>query len=328
VLPWALAVAPSASAATPAQSAGSGTSTVGVAADAWFSASSACTASPAGCLPAAPPASPYPAKTLHVGALAGQEESRTYLSLDLAGLPAGTSPTGGILRLPVSAGSDGSVAPDTATLQACAVTGSFKDDVEGSTSAPPQIDCKRATSAAKYVAAAGNAPESFTVDLGPFANAWSTGASTQGIVLLPSADTAPPATWHVTLSAHDRDVAAPMKISATVTYGSAAGDFDAPTSFDVAPPADTAGTGSASFAAPPLAPVPTVQQPPVAPAVTPQVAPQTPPVAPIQAQPVAATVGGFRYPAVFLLPILLAVACGWISRAMTRDLSPRLLTPA
>ena len=57
---------------------------------------------------------------------------------------------------------------------------------------------------------------------------------------------------------------------------------------------------------------------------TPVIAPQAAPVAPApQFQPTAAvTVGGFAYPAVFLLPILIAVACGWLGRALTRDLQP------
>src|SRR5690348_10541957 len=83
-----------AGASIPADDARSGTATVKVAVDGWYSASAACTSSPAGCLPAGAPAPPYPAKTLHVGVLAGQEESRTYLSLDLLSLPPGTALTG------------------------------------------------------------------------------------------------------------------------------------------------------------------------------------------------------------------------------------------
>jgi hypothetical protein len=302
---------------------------VGVATDAWYAASAACTASPTGCLPAAPPATAYPAKTLHAGAAAGQEESRTYITLNLTALPAGTSLTGGTLRLPVGSGQEGSLAPDTATLQACAVTGSIKDDVDGSTSAPPAVDCKRAAAPAKYVAAAGTVPEMFTVDLTAFATAWTSGATTQGIVLMPSADTAPGSTWHVTLSAHDRQVAAPMHISAIVSYASAAGDFEAPDAFGDAvttPTTTDTGTGSTSFAAAPLAPVAPNQVPAALGPATPVVAPQTPPVAPVQLQPQAAiTVGGFAYPGVFLLPILLAVAGGWLARALTRDLQPAVL---
>lgn len=325
-VPLLVALATGAVAAVPPQAAGSGTATVGVATDAWYSASSACTATPAGCLPAAAPASPYPAKTLQVGAAAGQEESRTYLLLDLTALPAGTALTGGTLRLPIGPSQEGSVAPDTASLVACAATGTFKDDVEGSTAQPPAVDCKQATSPAKYVAAAGTAPAMFTVDLAPFATAWSAGAAGQGIALLPAPDAAPGPPWHVSLSAHDRDVAAPMRISALVSFASAARDLS--TSFEdtgVPAAAPESGTGSASFAAPPLAPVPNSQPPTVSvPETTPVIAPQAPPVAPTQqlVPQAAVTVGGFRYPAVFLLPILFAVICGWLGRALTRDLQP------
>jgi hypothetical protein len=315
-------------AAAPAD-AGSGTATVGVATDAWYAAGSACTQTPTGCLPAGqPPANPYPAKTLHVGVTAGQEESRTYLALDLGRLPAGVSITGGVLRLPVGSAGDGTRAPDTATLQACLATGAFKDSVDGSTEAPAKTDCKAATSVAKYVAAAGSSPELLTVDLAPFATAWSAGGSAgQGIALLPAADTTPASAWHIAISGHDRSVAATMRITATVSYAAGTRSLDNPPAFDqAAPPADTTGigSGSASFAAPPLAPAASPQLPAAAPPAAPAVAPQAAPVAPaqqVQAQNVA-LVAGYAYPGVFLLPVLLAVAAGYLARALTRDLTP------
>lgn len=327
-VPLALALAGPALAAPPVASAGAGTATVGVASDAWYAASSACTATPTGCLPAALPASAYPAKTLQVGVAGGQEESRAYLALDLTALPAGTRLTGGVLRLPVGSTEDGSRLPDTATLQACLVTGSVNDDAEGSTEQPPTIDCKTASAPAKYLAAAAPAAEMFTVDLAPFVNAWSSGGGAAAIALVPAADTPPDSGWHVALSAHDRTVPAAQHVSATVTFSAAqsSGDVPPPTVDVVAPPPATSlGTGSASFAAPPLAPVSTVQ---LAPAVTPElpaaapaVAPQAAPAAP-QSQPQAvALVSGFAYPGVFLLPILLLAAAGWMGRALTRDLT-------
>src|SRR5689334_7791430 len=87
-------------ASVPREDAGSGTATVKLSVDGWYAASAACTSSPSGCLPAGAPASPYPAKTLHVGVLLGQEESRTYLSLDLLSLPSGTALTSGTLQVP------------------------------------------------------------------------------------------------------------------------------------------------------------------------------------------------------------------------------------
>lgn len=328
-VPLVLLLAAPAQAALPPQGAGSGITTVGLASDAWYSTSPACTATPTGCLPAGAP-STYPAKTLHVGVGAGQEESRSYLSLDLARLPAATAVTGGTLRLPVSGSDDGSRAPDTATLQACLVTASFKDDVEGAPGAPPAVDCKKATATAKHVPAAGSAPELFTINLAPFAAAWSAGAANHGLALLPAADSAPTSAWHVALSAHDRTVSAAMRVTATVSFATAVSDdftFDNST-FDEqqAPPAgDGFGSSSASFAAPPLAPVSDPQLPSAAlAAAVPAVAPQAAPVAAApQLQPQAfALRSGYSYPGVFLLPLLLAVAGGWLARALTRDLTP------
>ena len=80
----------------------------------------------------------------------------------------GTAVTGGTLRIPVGPAQDGSVAPDTATLQACA-SPAPSGTVEGSTAAPPQIDCRAATSAAKHAAAAGARPGDVHRRLVPFA---------------------------------------------------------------------------------------------------------------------------------------------------------------
>ena len=324
-VPLAGLLALPAAAAVPGEGASSGTTTARTATDAWYSASAACTSGPTGCLPAGAPTSPYPAKTLHVGVLAGQEEARAYLSLDLAGLPAGTALTGGTLQLPIAGIEDGSRGSDAATVQACLVTASFKDDVEGSTEAPPKTDCKKATSTATYVAAAGSKPEMLTVDLAPFAAAWSSGALQQGIALLPAADTSPGSAWHVAFSAHDRAGSSVPAPTAQVAYASsaAAGDsFDEPT---FAAPAAATNSSSASFAAPALAP--TSESLPAAPlpAAQPEVAPQTPPVAPAQQLTPQAFVGGggFAYPGVFLVPVLLAGAAGWLGRALTRDLTDR-----
>lgn len=316
-----------ASAAVPREGATSGTTTARTATDAWYSASAACTSSPTGCLPAGPP-TPYPSKTLHVGVVAGQEEARTYLSLDLASLPSGTSLTGGTLRLPIGGGDDGSRAADTATVQACLVTAAFKDDVEGGTDAPPAVDCKKAMSTAKYVPAAGSAPEMLTVDLAPFAAAWSSGSLQQGFALLPAADTAPSSAWHVAFSAHDRKGSTVPAPTAEVAYASSAAagsgaSYEAP-SFDAPAPKTNANTASVSFAAAPLAPQwdpPALAQ---LPAAQPDVAPQAPPVAPAQQVTPQAFVGGgggFAYPGVFLVPLLLAASGGWLARSLTRDLT-------
>ncbi len=325
-VPLVVLLSSPATAATPEGGARSGTLTVKAQSDAWYSTSSACTASPTGCLPAGAPAPPYAAKTLHVGIGAGQEESRTYLSLNLLTLPAGTTLTGGTLQLPVAGMAEGSHATDTAKLQACLVTASFKDNVEGSTDKPPAVDCKKATAAGKYVAATATAPEEYTVDLTAFASAWSSGSPDYGIALIPAADSAPSDAWHLALSAHDRTGSTVPAPSASVSYASVAADssdasYVAPDVAAAPPAGDGFGSGSASFAAPPLAPQPVsvpAGQPPV---VQPVAAPQAAPVAPQQIQPQAFIgTGRFAYPGVFLLPLILIGAAGWLGRAMTRNL--------
>jgi hypothetical protein len=111
-----------------------------------------------------------------------------------------------------------------------------------------------------------------------------------------------------------------------VAYATAAADstdssFEMPDSA-AAPPADPGfGSGSASFAAPPLAPQPVSAPVAPAPVVQPAVVPQAAPVAPQQITPQAFIGNGrFAYPGVFLLPIILVAAAGWLARAMTRDL--------
>ncbi|MBK5306151.1 MAG: hypothetical protein JJD92_05635 [Frankiaceae bacterium] len=323
--PLVVLLAAPAAAAPPDGGASSGTLLVKTQSDAWFSISSACTASPTGCLPAGAPAPPYPSKTLHIGVGAGQEESRTYLSLNLLNLPAGTALTGGTLHLPIADMEDGSRAPDTASLQACLVTESFKDDVEGSTDKPPAIDCKKAAAPAKLVAATATAPAQFAVDLAPFASAWTTGAAQQGIAIVPATDTAPSSAWHVALSAHDRVGSTVPAPTATVAYASGAADsddssFDSP-DLETGAPADSGfGSGSASFAAPPLAPQPVSIPAAPAPVVQPVAVPQAAAV-PQQIQPQAFVgTGRFAYPGVFLLPLVLIAAAGWLARAMTREL--------
>ena len=325
-VPLVVLLAAPASAATPEGGARSGTLTVKAQSDAWYSTSSACTASPTGCLPAGAPAPPYTAKTLHVGVGAGQEESRTYLSLNLLNLPAGTTLTGGTLHLPVGGMAEGSRSADTASLQACLVTASFKDNVEGSTEKPPAIDCKKATAKAKYAAATATAPEEYIVDLTAFASAWSAGSPDYGIALVPAADSAPSDAWHLALSAHDRTGSTVPAPSASVSYASvAANSSDAsqwrPT--PQAPPADQGfGSSSASFAAPPLAPQSVSVPAAAAPVVQPVAAPQAAPVAPQQITPQAFLgTGRFAYPGVFLLPLVLIAAAGWLGAGV--DPRPR-----
>lgn len=313
----------------PALAAGSGTTTVRPSAEGWYRTTPACTL-PTGCA-ALPAPSQYSPDTLHVGVHAGTEEARTYLQLDLTQLPSGTRPSGGTLLLPVAAGSnDGTRAPETAELRACAVTGEVSD-VDGSFATPPAADCETAEAAATFVPAAGENPAAFTVDLAPLIFAWDSAATPGALALVPATETAPPDSWHVAFSDRTRTGDAVVPITAAVAFVSASLATEtiavpsvAAPAFEPAPaPAFASSSGvdvdaGTSVAAPALS-----DQAPLLPAPVAQAAPGPVTTAPVQqVVPVAQSVvqGGFRYPAVFLLPLLLAVGAGWLGRAMTRDL--------
>jgi hypothetical protein len=315
--------------ALPALAAASGTTVVKPAAEGWYRATPAC-ALPTGCADLTGTPSPYPPDTLHVGVNAGTEEARTYLQLDLATLPAGTKPSGGTLLLPVAGSDDGSRAPETAKLQACAVKGEV-EDVDGSFATPPEIDCESASAPATFVPAEGENPAAFTVDLATLTAVWESSGQPGAIALLPAEEVAPPESWHVAFSDRTRTGEDVVPITAALAFVSASLDTDsepapvvAPPPFEPAPPQsfDSSSSGGidfdagTSFAAPPLS----AEAPLPAPVAQAAPAPQSAP-AQQQVVPVASFVSsGFRYPAVFLLPLLLAVAAGWLGRALTRDL--------
>lgn len=308
-------VGPLASLAT---AAGSGSTTVPLSAEAWYRTSPVC-ALPTGC-PAEPP-SPYAAETLHVGVQFGAEESRTYLALDLSTLPSGTKPAGGQLRLPVASGpQDGSVQPEVAKLQACLVAAPVKY-VDGTFEKAPEADCNGASTAAVFVAAAGTTPAAFTVDLTDLATAWQDSGVGGSLALLPAEGAAATDSWHVAFNGSKRAGAGIAKITAAVSYVSASVDTQeqppppvfAPVDSSLSPPltsgTDTGFAGTSTFTGPVAGQAPTAL---VAAAATPTL-------------PVAAVFPTeFKYPAVFLLPLLLLGAAGWVGRALTRDLTPSL----
>lgn len=277
---------------------------------------------PMGCSPAVPAPLPsqYAPGTLHVGVAGGAEESRTYLALDLSALDVTSEVTGGTLTLPVATDPQaGTTAPETAQLRACLVTGSVQDGVEGAVTGTPPVDCAT-SSEAVYAAAEGDRPAAFTIDLAPFGQALTTGLG--GFALVPAEQ--PGTAWHVAFSRRDREAEGVVPISAQLQISAAEEPESLPSSEPTvevfAPPSFDTGTGEVpsfdsgtSFAAPPLA---AGQQPLTSP-VAPEVA------APTAQVPVAAVLGGpFAYPAVFLLPLVVAVAVGWAGRAFTRDLAP------
>jgi hypothetical protein len=313
--------------AAPALAQGSGTATVKPAAEAWYRVTPTCTL-PTGCADLTGAPSPYPPDTLHVGVNAGTEEARTYLQLDLAKLPAGTKPSGGTLLLPVASAEDGTRAPETAKLRACVVKGEV-EEVDGSFATPPAVDCEGASAEAVFVPAAGTNPAAFTVDLAALTAAWQAGGQPGALALLPAETTAPPESWHVAFSDRTRTGDGVVPITAALAFVSASLDTSsqkaptvAPPPFEPAPaPAFESSSadfgGDTSFAAPALS-----GEAPLLPAPVAQAAPAPVPAPVQQVVPVAQSFvqGGFRYPAVFLLPLLLAVGAGWLGRALTRDL--------
>lgn len=304
--------------AVAAVAAGSSSLTTGPAAEAWYRTSPIC-ALPTGCPPAP---SPYAAETLHIGVALGAEEDRTVLQLDLTALPPGTKPAGGQLLLPVATGTqDGSRSPEVARIRACPVHDQV-EDVDGSFDAGPEPDCGSASVDAVYVAATKDTPAAFTVDLGALATVWQESAAPGALALLPAEGLASTDIWHVAVSRRDREGEGVASITAAVSYTSTAVDTEQDPPPPVQAPFDSGFVPPPpmTFDSEPLsAPAPSIDVPVTAPE-EPAAAP-LPQAAPVQAVPAAFVDGTFRYPAVFLLPLALAIAGGWLGSALTRDLT-------
>lgn len=284
--------------------------TVADSAEAWYASSPIDLCStPLGCPPQQAPTSPYPANTLHVGVAGGQETARTYVLPNLLSLPVGAIPTSGVMTLPVdSAGSDGTVAADSATMLACLAAAPFADGTAGASSAPPKVDCKTSAKAkydAKKVA--------FTVDLTPLFKAWSAGKPQLGIALVPDASKmSPTETWHVTF--YGRKLAGKKHIESAITY-TPPPPVDTNTGDTVTPPPAPTPNNPPSVNVP--APPSTATPPQPAPVVAP-----SQPAAPVAQQPVAFT-SEFKYPLAFLAPIGLLIGVVFFARLFTRDPLPR-----
>jgi hypothetical protein len=294
----------------PMAHAATSTQTLAPSAEAWYQPNPTC-ASPAGCvttdaLPAQPPAevpmTAYPAGSLHVGLVAGQEIARSYLSFSLSLVD--QELTGAVLDIPLDAApQDGSVQPETAKVLVCSFSGSVTPE-NGSIATPPTASCNAAAAAA-YVATP--APH-LHADLAPLLSDLANGS---GLALVPDvAKSAQTDIWQVVFSSHDRaDPAktAPASLGVTLT--------------DVAPEEEP------PVVAPPVAEVP--QAPPLVSAPLPTTdIPQAPTVsepAPAVGNPVpqARTVNvGYAYPTVWLLPLAFLVVVPLVARSLTRDLTP------
>lgn len=168
------------------------TSTLHTQREAWYRTSPACVL----LLACSATQNAYPAGTVHVGILAGQETDRTYIAFDTSQLPSSGPVAGVTLTLPVGGADSGTVNASAADLEACWVTTPF-DTVYGSTDPPPTIDCKK-PAAAMY--AVDPSPH-YSLDITGFFARWMSGTPNNGIALVPAGDSSPSADWQVALAA-------------------------------------------------------------------------------------------------------------------------------
>lgn len=240
----------------------------------------------------------YPEDTLHVGVVAGQESDRTYLRFDLA-VPFDADVDRVTLTVPIAADA-GTSAPEDAVIRACAVPGGFA----GGEDSAPEVDCDAGSDAA-FVA--GNVPL-FMVDVSSL--------EVDGVVelaLVPAGGDA----WHVGFDSTSRADGAPATVVAT--FGD---DSDAAAGASPSVSARPSSTPPATFVAP-SSPVPARPSAPGAPvAVGDAIAGAAD--RPISTAPTFMTDGaGFRYPAIFALPLVLLVAIAIAADGLTRPVRLR-----
>ena len=276
---------------------------------------------PVGCGPALPPEvqsppSPYPDGTLHVGVTAGFEDARTYITLDFSVID--SEILDGTLSLPVDATPEsGTLAPETAGIRACLVTDFVVDGINGDLTGAPAVDCA-VTADATWVPGEDDRPAVFRVDLAPFLDHW--GPLAGALSLLPAEGAGPSDAWHVAFSRRDRDEL-DLLITATLEVAAAVNP-DGSASTGTPPVTGVPGSPQLPFPLGPIAGPPSTGG--ADPGVAPPVVATDPPSNPPQVAPPLAfsPARGFAYPAVFLLPFLLATAGGWCARAFTIDLLP------
>jgi hypothetical protein len=106
--------------------------------EAWYHVTPGPTPPP---LPFEPePTNPYGEDTLHVGITAGEEDSRTYISLNVEDLPLTFEIEKGYLELPIDP-DNGTFGETSAHVQVC-LADPPTESVEGSFEEPPEVDCK------------------------------------------------------------------------------------------------------------------------------------------------------------------------------------------
>lgn len=294
----------------------------GTLAEAWYHTASPCSAGIVSCPDTVPPTSPYPEETLHIGIAAGTETARTYVALDLGGLPEGAELTGGTLRLPVAPEDAGTVTPEAAKLVVCAVDVDIQE-VSGSLDEPPGVNCGTQSEA---VFEPGD-DAAFTVDLQPFAEAW-TAVPMAALAILPAdAARTESATWHVAVDGKDRTGPGVQPITALLDYDEPEPEPEVEEEpeeeefEETAAPSDDSGFedfDTGDF-------LPTV-------GLFPQLGPTTSTIEPsgreeLAVEPsrtrLAGATGGYRYPIVWLLPLVLIALGGCVARLLTAPVEGR-----
>ena len=236
-----------------------------------------------------------PGGSLHVGAALGEETDRTYLRFDVAGIPDDAEIDGVTITIPLDPAA-GTSAAESAVVLACAVPAGF----EPSDTEPAEVDCDGAPEATVDAT-------SLTVELPGAAI-----TDTVDVALVPGGGD----TWHLGFDGPDGD--APPTAVATFTAPPAA------TTTTSTRPAPSAPAARPSVNAPVALAPPLVTPPPAAVGrtVADQAAISSP--AAVAAAPASiATDGGFRYAAVFALPLVLLVLVGLIGDGLTRPVRLR-----
>ena len=205
--------------------------------EAWYHSAASIPGTPP--IEGAPAVNPYAANTMHIGATGGREDSRTYITLDLADLPLGATINDGALVLALYEAE--TRAPETVKMEACSVIEPPEKSQEGSFDTPPEHDC---STRSKAVFKRRPQPM-FVVNLEPFASSLTSGGA--GLVLLPSEKTAEDgSSWHVSLYGKKNESEDAVLIAATLELEII--DLTDPPFDPVDPPLETGSdVGSSDF---------------------------------------------------------------------------------
>lgn len=280
--------------------------------EAWYHSAAAISGTPP--ITGAPAFSPYAANTMHVGATSGREDSRTYVTLDLADLPLGATINDGTLVLALYEAE--TRAPESVKMEACSVIEPPENSQEGSFDTPPEHDCSTQSEAVFK-----KRPQPmFVVDLEPFAGSLTSGAS--GLVLLPTEKTSEEgSSWHVSLYGKKNESEDAVLIAAALKLETV--DLTDPPSDPVAdPPLDTDtdagedfGSSMGSSSAPDFSGSPGIGS-----IGLPEDPSDTEPVdlSTQAAAPVAIVVP--RYSAIWYLPIVLIAGVALLGSVLTRTI--------